>query len=139
MLADEIITAARQCLGVPFRHQGRSLDTGMDCAGVALHVAQAIGCDALDVTGYGRSPANGQLEATLDAQPDLYRILDIEDRQPGDLLLMRIKREPQHLAILCGETIVHAYADAGKCAEHVLDRAWARRIVRVYRFVEAPE
>jgi len=134
MTAAEIIAAARQCLGAPFRHQGRSLTTGMDCAGVALHVAQAIGCEALDVSGYGRTPANGQLEATLDTQPDLVRVLDIASRQPGDLLLMRLARDPQHLAVLCGDTIVHAYATVGACCEHLLDEAWERRIVRVYRF-----
>ena len=135
MLSEEIIAAARQCVGVPFRHQGRSLDTGMDCAGVALYVAAAIGCDSLDVSGYGRSPASGHLELTLDSQPDLNRVLDIDARQPGDLLLMRFAREPQHLAVLVGENIIHAYASIGRCVEHRLDLSWARRIVRVYRFV----
>jgi len=134
VIAAEIITAARQCVGTPFRHQGRSLDTGLDCAGVALHVANVVGRDALDVTGYGRAPANGQLESALDIQPGLVRVLDIAARQPGDLLLMRFAREPQHLAVLVGENIVHAYANAGRCVEHRLDDAWSRRIVRVYRF-----
>ena len=30
-----VIAAARQCLGTPFRHQGRLLSFGLDCAGVS--------------------------------------------------------------------------------------------------------
>jgi hypothetical protein len=67
MTADDIIAAARQCLGTPFRHQGRLLSFGLDCAGVAIHVARQIGVGHLDVSGYGRTPANGQLERSLDS------------------------------------------------------------------------
>jgi len=73
------------------------------------------------------------LEASLDAQPDLERVLDITARQSGDILLMRFKYEPQHIAIYAGETLIHAYANAGKCCEHIIDDSWASRIVRVYR------
>jgi cell wall-associated NlpC family hydrolase len=51
MTAAEIIAAARACLGTPFRHQGRLPGIGLDCAGVALHVAQAVGCGTLDASG----------------------------------------------------------------------------------------
>jgi len=130
---EDIIAAARQCLGTPFRHQGRLLAFGLDCAGVAIHVAREIGAGVIDVSGYGRTPANGQLERSLDSQPCLERIF-LEDRQAGDLLLMRFASEPQHLAIFAGETIIHAYEAAGLCCEHRLSGLWASRIVRVYRF-----
>lgn len=134
-LLAEILAAARQCVGAPFRHQGRSLETGIDCAGVALHVATAIGWRPIDHEGYGRTPANGQLEAMLEAQPCLERVTEIEDRQTGNLLLIRFAGEPQHLAVLAGENIIHAYASIGRCVEHRMDLAWSRRIVRVYRFI----
>jgi NlpC/P60 family putative phage cell wall peptidase len=135
MTADDIIAAARACLGTPFRHQGRLPGIGLDCAGVAIEVARAIGCSALDVSGYGRTPAAGQLEAALDAQPDLVRVADIADRQPGDLLLLRFTGEPQHLAILTDvDTMIHSYEAVGRCCEHLVTPAWANRIVRVYRF-----
>ena len=35
--------------------------------------------------------------------------------------------------LYAGETLIHAYANAGKCCEHIIDDAWASRIVRVYR------
>ena len=133
MTTDDIINAARQCLGTRFRHQGRIAGVGIDCAGVAIHVARQIGAGHLDVSGYGRTPANGQLEQSLDIQPCLERVT-LADRAPGDLLLMRFARDPQHLAICAGETIIHAYEAAGLCCEHRLSSLWAARIVRVYRF-----
>lgn len=134
MTADDIITAARQCLGTPFRHQGRLLAFGLDCAGVIVHVARQIGAGHLDVSGYGRTPAGGQLEQALDSQPCLELVPLIDERRPGDLLLIRFASDPQHLAIFTGETIIHAYESVGQCCEHLLSPVWASRIVRVYRF-----
>ncbi len=140
MTADDILAAARQCLGTPFRHQGRLIGIGLDCAGVAVHVATQLGHDVIDLPAYGRTPADGQLEALLEAQPCLSLIDDNPcgaRARPGDLLLMRFTRDPQHLAILTDEqTIVHAYESVGTCCEHRLSPAWAARIVRVYRFRE---
>lgn len=137
--AESIIAAARACVGAPFRHQGRSLDTGIDCAGLAICVCQAIGLDFVDVAGYGRVPACGQLEATLAAQPHLSQRGAPGERQPGDLLLMRFVVEPGHLAILTDAgTIVHSYESAGICCEHDLDDRWAARIVAAYAFCEEP-
>jgi cell wall-associated NlpC family hydrolase len=134
MTADDILAAARQCLGTPFRHQGRLLGVGLDCAGVAIHVARQIGVGHLDVSGYGRTPVDGQLEHSLDSQPCLERVARVDDRLPGDLLLMRFAGDPQHLAITTGDTLIHAYESVGSCCEHRLSSMWAARIVQVYRF-----
>ena len=134
MTADDLVQAARQCLGTPFRHQGRIAGVGLDCAGVAIHVARQCGLGVIDVEGYSRTPSGGQLEAALDAQPGLQRVAALADRQPGDLLLMRFDSDPQHLAIDAGATIIHAYEHVGQCCEHRLSSLWAARIVRVYRF-----
>lgn len=134
MTAAEIIAAARACVGTPFRHQGRQAGVGLDCAGVAVHVASAMGCAVIDQAGYGDQPTQGMLAAMLDAQDFLRRVTD-DAARPGDVLLMRFKGEPQHLAILAGETMIHAWEAPGRCCEHVLDVKWRARIVRVYRFV----
>lgn len=135
MTADDIIAAARQCIGTPFRHQGRLPGVGLDCAGVAVHVACSLGYQVADVPAYGRTPSSGQLEAQLAAQPYLERLPNIAARQPGDLLLMRFAADPQHLAICAGDTIIHAYEAVGMCCEHRLSSMWRARIVRLYRFV----
>ena len=68
------------------------------------------------------------------AQPILQRVPNVADRQPADLLLMRLATDPQHIAIFAGPTIIHAHEASGKCVEHVLSPVWASRIVAVYRF-----
>lgn len=133
MTADDIIAAARECIGTQFAHQGRVVGVGLDCAGVAVHAVRALGVGVLDVTGYGRTPNKGRLTAAMDAQPMLERVPDIADRAAGDILLMRFLGEPQHVGICTGEGIIHAYEAVGTCCEHDLCAKWVRRIVRVYR------
>jgi len=66
----------------------------------------------------------------------------IADRLPGDVLALRIPREPCHCAIL-GElnlsgtkvdSLIHAYAGADKVVEHILDAGWSWRIAGVFSF-----
>lgn len=133
MTANEIIAAARSAIGTPFAHQGRIAGKGLDCVGVPAHVATLLSIDYCDIPGYSRTPSGGLLESALDAQPSLVRV--INGVRPSDLLVMRFKGEPQHVAILAGDTIIHAYQPAGKVCEHRFTDQWARRVVRVYRFV----
>jgi cell wall-associated NlpC family hydrolase len=133
MTADDVITAARSCLGTPFQHQGRVKGSALDCAGLAVSVAQDLGIEYADLQGYGRDPFNGLLKSALDSQPELISV-DRDDMQPGDLLLMRFGKDPQHLAIYAGQTVIHSYETVGIVCEHDIDNAWRRRIVSVYRF-----
>lgn len=133
MDAATLIAAARACIGTPFRHQGRIPGMALDCAGLLIAVAKAVGAEYIDVPGYGLNPAGGMLRTSLDAQPCLEPVLTAQ-RQPGDILLMRFAAEPQHLAMLAGDTIIHAYSNVGQVCEHRLSAIWTARIVRVYRF-----
>lgn len=133
MTVADIIAAARACLDTPFVHQGRIPGRALDCAGLVVAVANAVGAEVVDVPGYGRTPSNGMLEDALERQPAMRRV---DDRQPGDILLMRFSGEPQHLAILAGETLIHSYANVGKVCEHRFSDVWRARVVRVYRFKE---
>ncbi len=133
MKAEDIIFAARSQIDVPFRHQGRLSGRSLDCAGLGVHVARSIGAEFIDDASYGRYPNNGLFAAALDRQPCLEKKA-VELRQPGDLLLMRFAGEPQHLAVLAHDTIIHCYLHAGKVCEHRLSLVWAARIVAVYRF-----
>ena len=133
MTPDDILDAARALIGTPFRHQGRIPHIALDCAGLVVAVARAVGADYVDQTGYSRSPSGGLLESALDGQPGIARIA-IGERAPGDVLLMRFSGDPQHLAIFGSGTIIHAYEAVGEVCEHDMTPNWARRIVRAYRF-----
>lgn len=111
-------------------HQGRQPGVGLDCAGLIIHVVKTLGLEYTDLAGYPRTPFEGMLKAHLDGQPCLERINSLE---PNCVLLMRIKRDPQHLALWTGEKMIHAYLTAGKVVEHGMDDRWKKLIVAIYR------
>ncbi len=129
-MIDKILVAARETLGTPFQHQGRLVGRGIDCAGVIVHVMRTLGLPYEDQSAYARVPRPGLLEAVLERQPNLA---PTDDPQIGDVLLMQIRGNPQHLAIHAGSTIIHAYAEAGKSCEHGFTPEWRSRVVRAYR------
>jgi len=134
MTADDIITTARAAIGVPFRHQGRTL-RGLDCVGLLVFVCDRMGVAVADRDGYPERPSNGLLEGAFSehvASGVLQRI-EVTKMQPGDFLMMRFGREPQHLAILAGDTIIHSYMTVKQVCEHRFDARWRSRVVAVYR------
>lgn len=131
MIANDIVYAARECIGTPFKHQGRLVGKALDCAGLVVHVAQRIGADYIDLSGYGRNPSGGILQQTLDSN-DWIELQS--NPQYGDILLMRFSGEPQHLAICAGGTIIHSYANVKQVCEHRFSDVWRKRVVAVYRY-----
>jgi cell wall-associated NlpC family hydrolase len=129
----DIIQLARTQLGTPFRHQGRVPGLALDCAGLFVVVATALGLQVQDESGYGRNPWHGLLEQCIGRQPFLREVPKAEMRR-GDVLLMRFSGEPQHIAIHAGATVIHAYESVGCVVEHRLADVWRARVVRVYRF-----
>lgn len=126
----DIVTEARTWVDTPFHHQARIKGVGVDCAGVVIGVAHALGLSDFDYTCYGREPHRGQLRAILDEHMD-----KVAEAQPGDVLLMAFAVEEQHLAILTDtNTIIHAYGNVGKCVEHRYSDAWVARTRGVYRY-----
>ncbi|AXA66756.1 NlpC/P60 family protein [Pseudomonas oryzihabitans] len=137
-----IVDIAKETLGTPFHHQGRALGVGMDCAGVLVHVLFRLGLPFNDEMGYPRSPYDGQLEKILEAQPAMRRI-PVAEAGEGDVLLMRLKTAPQHIAIHAGfisgqPYVIHGSEQHGKVVHHRLDSLWNARVVRAYR-LELPE
>jgi len=132
MTPDEIVATARECLGVPFRHQGRSLTNGVDCIGVVSHVAGKW-FDVVEPPAYARMPSGGLLEYWINKNPCAHRVREM---MRGDILVMRYKREPMHLAIFTGETIIHSTEAMGRVVEHALDSKWNRRIHSIYRLIK---
>lgn len=129
MTSDEIIAAARAEINTPFIHQGRIPGKALDCAGLAVVVASRWHT-VDEPRAYGRSPHLSTLETWINAQDFL------EPWQPvsGALLLMRFGKEPQHLAICAGNTIIHSYGSVGKVVEHNFSSVWRARVVKSYRF-----
>jgi cell wall-associated NlpC family hydrolase len=129
-----LVQTARQYLGVPFRHRGRTF-AGLDCAGLLWRSYADHGVILPDIRIYGREPHKNGLEAAVVAA---FGVALDRAPEPGDILLMRFEREPHHLGLVGnyahgGLSLIHAYGTAGKVVEHRLDDTWRGRIVAVYR------
>lgn len=133
----QVVAEARSWIGTPYHHQGRVKGVGADCAGLLIGVARALGLSAYDIDGYAPSPDGVTLRAECDRE--MARVPPGE-AAPGDVVLMRMGRDPQHLGIVsqaCAgapSAMVHIHSDTpGRCIEHAIDARWRRRIIQVYR------
>jgi cell wall-associated NlpC family hydrolase len=140
-LAERALQVAQDAIGTPFLHQGRAAWLGLDCAGLYVHICRELGLLHIDAKGYPRNPYDCQLEKQLDSQPCLERV---SDAAPGDILAMRISKQPQHIGIHAGYIdghpyIIHASEEHGGTVMHRIDELWRARIMRIYRFVEVSE
>ena len=132
-----VVAEARAWLSTPWEHQRSAKGVGCDCGGLVRGVARELGIRDVPDFAYGRIPDGVALRQFCDA----YMVpISTDQMQPGDVLLMRFERNPQHLAIVSdypiaqGElAIIHGYAIARKVVEHRLDDVWRSRIVQVYR------
>ncbi len=126
---EQFIEQTRSWVGVPWVHQGRNRN-GVDCIGVLIVNAHHFGLTAFDTTDYGRVPIGQNLLHQCDQQMTRK---PTRDAIPGDVLLMRLSRFPQHFALLSGEhRIIHARAEDGKVVETNIPETWWKRVVAVY-------
>ena len=132
--ADRFVAAARELVGVPYRHAGRN-EHGVDCGGVIILAARAAGLlpPDWDVLPYSPIIDVGMI---LDG---LRKWCEPVERpgepEAGDILLMRILRRNQHLAIASGGgSIIHCYTAAGRVVEHPLTGHWRQAIVGIFRW-----
>ena len=95
----ELIAEARTYLGVPWKHQGRSRK-GVDCVGFLIKAFNHINIDILEIKGYSRNPDGVQLKQIMDNQPNLRKVLANEKMEIGDILLLKIRKDPQHVALI---------------------------------------
>lgn len=127
------VSAARALVGAPFRPHGRDPETGLDCLGLVIHVAAALGVRAC-VPAYSLNGDQRALEAGLIAHG--LAVLPAAAALPGDVLLLAVDAERRHLAIRTPGGAIHAHARLGRVVEHRLPPAWADALIAAYRFPE---
>ncbi len=149
----KVVSTAREWIGTRFFHQGRRKKSvqsqgACDCLGLIMGVAQELNLNtnlqdnnkriplhAFDSTEYSKVPNGNKIYKRISS---ILTEVDIKDMQIGDLLLLKIKNNPQHLAILSdyGELygIIHTWQDAGQVLEHSLSDYWYKKIFSVFRF-----
>ena len=100
---------ARSAIGTKFRLHGRSIESGLDCVGLAgLAYGLAV------PRGYAlRSGDPAQVIAGIAAAG----LVPVRDRRAGDLLLFRAGPGQLHLGIDGGGSVVHADASLRRVVE----------------------
>ena len=132
--AEAVVAQARTWLGTPWRHQGRS-PRGVDCAGLVVLVARALGLADHDVAGYGRHSTGlafvDQFRAAMDPVPLLEML-------PGDVLVFADAAYPCH----CGfrtefrdaPHLLHAHALRRQVIEEPYAGEWSAKARFAFRF-----
>jgi cell wall-associated NlpC family hydrolase len=129
--AAELVDAARNWVGVPFQHQGRTR-LGVDCAGLVVSVLREAGClpaGFAEPAAYGRRPSRELPEIVA------RHCLRAAQAEPGALVLIRWPHddEPRHIAFCTGATLLHSYQRARGVVETSYRGPWRRDTHSVWR------
>lgn len=129
---ERIVLEARRWVGTPVHHLGRLRGVGVDCVGVLLAAAAAIGRALPDPGYYGQAPAAQPLLACTSA---VLRPIALDEAGPGDVILFWLEdpRQPKHLGIRTENGIIHAWTQVGRVVEHGLSHGWERRMHSAWR------
>lgn len=140
----ELIAAARAWLGTRFLHQHSDKQAGCDCIGFVRGVAKDSGLVPLEqlsllpqtMFAYLGRPDGVQLQQGCE---QYLKEVALAQAQPGDVVLIKFGRHPQHMALLGdyvhgGLSMIHSLGPGGpgQVVEHRLDEAWRKRVVAAY-------
>lgn len=98
MIGLEVAAKAEKWVGVPFRWQG-AVRAGCDCKGLCAGIARELGRPEADSVEALAGDYAGKVDVRR-LKAGLARLFDqVTERQPGDLLLLKMGGAAQHLAI----------------------------------------
>ena len=131
---EQIVAEARSWLGVPWRHQGRTR-SGIDCVGLVVQVARALGLSDYDHTAYGRRAQGLGLVEHFRANMDGVAI---PEARPGDVLVFADQAYPCHCGFLTERLghphLLHAHALRRKVIEEAFAGEWLAKVKFAFRF-----
>lgn len=134
------IDEVRTYLGVPWLHMGRT-HNGIDCVGLIVESARACGLhDYTDEIYYTRKSIGQDLLKPFREHMNEIRLG--KDRltklKQGDLLIMRDKYYPQHVAIIAERkglpSIIHSSAVINKTVEQYVTDEIEMKSITAFRF-----
>lgn len=126
---ERFIAEARSWLGTPYQHQGRLKGVGVDCIGLLVGVAHALGLSSADMRDYGRRP-DGRLRPLLEEHLEAVPTIDA---QGGDVVLFAWASVPIHVGILtAADHVIHAYLPNRMVVESRIDEKMRAQIVSAY-------
>ena len=138
----EIVAAARDWIGTPYRHQHSVKGSGTDCLGLIRGVyREMVGPEPETPPNYSPSWGEGDRREVLLTAAQRYLVV-VDDWSsdtvaPGDILIFRMKRGgiAKHCGIVTSSThMIHAYQGADRVMESALVPYWRTRIAGVFRY-----
>lgn len=133
----EIVAAARQWLGTPYRHRASTLGAGCDCLGLLRGVWRArYGEEPAPVPAYRASVRDPDNDGALRAAAEQFLVAETGPVGAGQVVLFRLggAREPRHCGIMVSASrFIHAQEHLG-VVEANLTPGWAKRVSGFYRF-----
>lgn len=113
----------------------------MDCAGLGVMIYRDVGVNLPDFRLYGREPnKDGLVKYVTAALGNPVAVAPVRESQlqVGDVIVMRFKVEPHHVAIVGdyvfgGFSMIHADGHSKKVIEHRLAPDHVKRITHVFR------
>ena len=139
----EVVAEARTWIGAPWIDKGRTRH-GIDCAGLPIMVAHALGLSDFDVRTY---PRTGRAHLFLEQFRENTDLKPVDEMKPGDMLTFRQGIYSCHCAIVSEReydrgrlvlSIIHAHELRRRVMEEPIDDYW-RGIVTgcfAYRGIE---
>lgn len=133
MTPQELIAEARTWIGTPYHHGGRIRGAGCDCVSFTASLLESMGLSGIVLPDVYKIRPDGTLLAHLERNRDLYREISVNEMQAGDVVLIRLYKEPQHFALYTGEgTVIHSDMRHG-VVESAFDEGWRSRLVKIMR------
>lgn len=128
---EQVVAAARRYMDVPWVHQGRSM-LGVDCIGLHVCPARDLGTTAFDITDYGILADGYRLRRVLQEQCGAPH--PIARMRPADIILMRFRLLPHHIAMATNTGMLHSSASVGRVVETSINRRLRSMMIEAYRF-----
>ena len=125
---------ADEYVGIPFLRYGRTRE-GCDCYGLVRLVLQEQFFITIPEYGEENYDDRAGQEEALCTHLHEFTPVPMDNRQPGDLLLLAVGGRPIHVGIVVSEeAMLHSFDGADSVVESYLGRIWGKRIYGCYNF-----
>jgi cell wall-associated NlpC family hydrolase len=135
--ASDIVKKAREALETPWRHQGRLVPAGVDCAGLILWTGRKLGLldPAFEPPPYGESAKWEEFLSYFEAHMDRG---DRRAPKAGEVIVFRQHIYPCHCGIMTADgsspAFIHSYRLRDKVVEEGYIAPWPILTRAVFRY-----
>ena len=132
----DIVREARSWIGTPFRWQASVRGVGCDCKGLVYGVARELQMPEACSLHARMADYRTVVDEKLLRQGIEANFVQIETPEAGDVLLLRLGRRVQHLAIYSGfGHMIHTYSGGpDRVVESEMGRAWGNALDSAWRW-----